>query len=55
MMNAKIRAIRAEFLGCNRQVDGLQQDIGCRSCLRMRGIGQWPNERKPIFFMSDVA
>ena len=39
MVHAEERSVGAKFLGCDRQVDGLQKRVGRRSRLRMRRRG----------------
>ena len=51
MMNAEIGAVRAEGLGGDGKVDGLQECVGRRARRDCAEGVQWPNERKPIFFM----
>jgi hypothetical protein len=36
MMHAEIRAVRAKLFGGDGKIDGLQQRVGGRACLRMR-------------------
>ena len=35
VMHAEIRSVRAKFFGSDSQVDGLQERIECRPCLRL--------------------
>jgi hypothetical protein len=54
VMDPKIGSVRAQFLGGNGQVDGLQECVcGRRVCDCDEGV-QCPNERKPIFFMRAI-
>ena len=52
-MNTEVGSVHSQALGLYSEINGLQERVSRRRVPDCGEGVQWPNERKPIFFMQD--